>query len=134
MKDRLFDASALLNVIRKKDSKSMGILNKQYALDLTLYEVSNAIWRLSYREKKITQEQSSALLDSLLLLMHRMKIVGINGLEKHVQELAIKEGLTAYDAAYLALAEKLSLVLVTDDKELERAARKYVKVMKTSDL
>lgn len=134
MKDRLFDASALLNVIRKKDSQSIGILNKQYALDSTLYEVSNAIWRLSYREKKITQEQSYTLLDSVLLLMHRMKIVGISGLEKYVLELAIKEGLTAYDGAYLVLAEKSSLVLVTDDKELERAARKYVKVMKTSEL
>ncbi|MDE1764319.1 MAG: type II toxin-antitoxin system VapC family toxin [Thaumarchaeota archaeon] len=43
-------------------------------------------------------------------------------------------GLTAYDSSYLTLAEKLDLVLVTDDRELERAARKYVKVMKTSDL
>ncbi|MGI0088394.1 MAG: type II toxin-antitoxin system VapC family toxin [Nitrosotalea sp.] len=134
MKDRLFDASALLNVVRNRDSQSIEILNKQYTLDLTLYEVSNAIWKISYREKKITQEQSSTLLDSILLLMQRMKIVGINGIEKHVQELAIKEGLTVYDALYLALAEKLSLVLVTDDRELQRAAMKYVKVIKTSDL
>ncbi|MGB6463757.1 MAG: type II toxin-antitoxin system VapC family toxin [Nitrosotalea sp.] len=134
MNDRLFDASSLLNIVRNKDSQSIGILNKQYVLDLTLYEVSNVIWRLSYREKKITQEQSSALLDSILLLMQRMQIVGINELEKRVHELAIKEGLTAYDASYLAVAEKSSLILVTDDRELERAARKYVKVMKTSDL
>lgn len=134
MKDRLFDASAILNVVRNKDSQSIGILNKQYVLDLTIYEISNAIWRISYREKKITQEQSSTLFDSILLLMQHMKVVGINGLEKHVQELAMKEELTAYDASYLALAEKSGLVLVTDDRELERAARKYVKVMKTSDL
>lgn len=134
MKDRLFDASAILNVVRNKDSQSIEILNKQYALDLTLYEVSNAIWRISYREKKITQEQSYVLLDSILLLMQHMKVVGIHGLEKHVQELAMKEGLTVYDASYLALAEKSNLVLVTDDRELERAARKYVKVMKTGDL
>lgn len=134
MKDRLFDASSLLNVVRTQDSRSIGILNKQYILDLTVYEVLNAIWKLSYREKKITQEQSSALLDSILLLMQRMNVVGIKGLEKRMHELATKEGLTAYDSSYLTLAEKLDLVLVTDDRELERAARKYVRVMKTSDL
>ncbi len=134
MKDRLFDTSSLLNVVRTKDLRSIGILNKQYVLDLTVYEVLNAIWKLSYREKKITQEQSFALIDSILLLMQRMNTVGIKGLEKHMHELATKEGLTAYDSSYLALAEKLDLVLVTDDRELEKAARKYVKVIKTSDL
>ena len=134
MKDKPLDASSLLNVVRTKDSRSIGILNKQYILDLTVYEVSNAIWRLSYREKKITQEQSFALLDSILLLMQRMNAVDIRGLEKRMYELATKEGLTTYDSSYLTLAEKLGLVLVTDDRELERAARKYVKVMKTSDL
>lgn len=134
MKDRLFDASSLLNVIRNKESQSIRILEKQHVLDLTLYEISNAIWKLSYREKKITVEQYSVLLDSILLLIQRMDIADIKGLEKRVQELATKEGLTAYDASYLAVAEKLGLVLVTDDRELERAARKYVKVMKTSDL
>ena len=134
MKDRLFDASALLNVVRSKGSQSFGILNKQYVLNLTVYEVSNAIWKLSYREKKITQEQSCALLDSMLLLMQYMKTFDINGLERHVKELAMKEGLTVYDASYLAVAEKTNLVLVTDDKELERVAKKYVKVMRTGNL
>ncbi|HJT09686.1 MAG TPA: type II toxin-antitoxin system VapC family toxin [Candidatus Nitrosotalea sp.] len=134
MKDRLFDTSSLLNVVRNKNSQSIKILNVQYILGLTLYEVLNVIWKLSYREKKITLEQASTLLDSILLLIQRMKIVDINGLERRVQELAIQEGLTAYDASYLAVAEKLDLVLVTDDRELERVARKYVKVMKTTDL
>ena len=134
MKDRLFDASSLLNVVRTQDSRSIGILNKQYILDLTVYEVLNAIWKISYREKKITQEQSSTLVDSILLLMQRMNVVGIKGLEKRTHELATKEGLTAYDSSYLTLAEKLDLVLVTDDRELEKAAKKYVKVMKTDDL
>lgn len=134
MKDRLFDASAILNTIKNNDSASLGIFNKQHALDLTLYEVSNAIWRLAYREKKITREQSLALLDSVLLLMQHMQIISIRGMERHVQELAMSEGLTVYDTAYLAVAEKLNLVLVTDDRELERAAKKYVKVIKTSHL
>ncbi len=133
MNDRLYDASSILNLVRNKDSGSIAILRKQYLLDLTIYEISNAIWRLVYHEKKITQEQSDVLLESILFLTQNMKTVAMTGLEKHTLELAIKEGLTAYDASYLAVAEKSGLVLVTDDRSLERAARRYVKVMKTSD-
>ena len=75
MRDRLFDASALLNVVRSKGSQSFGILNKHCVLNLTVY-----------------------------------------------------------DALYLAVAEKTNLVLVTDYKELERVAKKYVKVMRTGNL
>ncbi|MDE1766180.1 MAG: type II toxin-antitoxin system VapC family toxin [Thaumarchaeota archaeon] len=133
MKNRLYDASSLINVVRIGGSQSIRMLDGHHVLDLTIYEVSNVMWKLVYREKKITQEQSSVLLDSVLLLMQRMKVVSIGGLEKHVQELAVREGLTAYDASYLAVAEHLDLVLVTDDRKLERAGRKYVKVLKTSD-
>lgn len=49
--------------------------------------------------------------------MQHMQIISIRGMERHVQELAMSEGLTVYDASYLAVAEKSSLVLVTDDRE-----------------
>ncbi len=134
MKDNLFDASSLLNVIKNKASKALYIINKQCALDLTIYEVSNTIWRIAYLEKKITSEQACILLDSILLLLERMKTLDISGLQRHVKEIAIKEGLTVYDASYLVVAERKNLVLVTDDKQLERAAKKYIKVMRTNDL
>lgn len=70
----------------------------------------------------------------MLLLINNMTIVGIKGLERRVQMLAMTEGLTVYDASYLVVAEKLSLALVTDDRQLGRVARKYVKVMRTDDL
>jgi len=63
--------------------------------------------------KKLTQEQSLALLDSMLLLMQQMRTESSNGL-RHAHELAMQEGLTVYDASYLAVAVKSNLVLVTD--------------------
>jgi len=42
---------------------------------------------------------------------------------EHVAELALKHGLTAYDAAYLDLAMRLGAVLATLDADLARAAR-----------
>ncbi len=134
MKDSLFDASALLNLLRNKESRSIKILDDQHVLDLTLYEVSNAIWKLSYRENKLTREQSRLLLDSILTLLSRMQTNNIKGLEKHVYDLSTKEGLTIYDASYLAVAERSGLVLVTDDLQLAKSARKYVKTIKSDDL
>ena len=40
--------------------------------------------------------------------------------------LALQDNFTAYDATYVALAEALSAELLTEDKKLATAARKYV--------
>ncbi len=46
----------------------------------------------------------------------------------------MKEHLTIYDAAYLYLAIRNKLILVTDDQKLIQIASKYVKVMKSNEL
>lgn len=42
---------------------------------------------------------------------------------------ALRRGMTAYDAAYVALAVLLAVPLVTCDRRLARAARRYVDVV-----
>jgi predicted nucleic acid-binding protein len=49
-----------------------------------------------------------------------------------ILKIAVKEGLTYYDAAYIQAAVENNLTLVTDDEQLHRAGKKYVKVA-TSD-
>ena len=44
-------------------------------------------------------------------------------------EMALKERITVYDAAYIALAEDKSTVLYTSDREQYSVARKYVKAV-----
>ncbi|GEM_PF-5631209 len=77
---------------------------------------------------------ATAVLDPMLLLLRYLKTIGIKEVEKRIQELDIKEGLTVYYASYLVVAKKSSLILVTDDCQLERVARKYVKIMKTRQI
>lgn len=134
MKGKLFDASALLNIMIGKGSGALKLLNEQSILDLTIYEVGNSIWRLAHLEGKISAAQACSLLDSFLLLVQHMKILTINGMEKSVKEFSIGESLTFYDASYLVVSKNSDLALVTDDESLAKVARKHAKVIQSSDL
>ncbi|MFY3741274.1 MAG: putative nucleic acid-binding protein [Candidatus Nitrosomirales archaeon] len=134
MKDKLLDASALINIMINNGSSALEFLDAQFVLDLTVYEVGNVLWRLVNMEKKISARQGCSLLDSFLLLVQYMEVLTISGIEKSVKELSIQKSLTFYDASYLAAAVKNSLTLVTDDKQLAEASRKSVKVLGSADL
>lgn len=134
MKGKLFDASALINIMIGKGSEALKALSGQNMLDLTIYEVGNSIWRLTYLEKKITNDQACIFLDSFLLLLQHMKVLTIDGMEKSVKEFSIEKGLTFYDASYLVVSKTHDLVLVTDDKTLSKVALKHTKVIESSDL
>ncbi len=134
MKGRLLDTSALINIMISKGSKALKLLSGQSILDLTIYEVGNSVWRLVHLEKKIGLAQGCSLLDSFLLLMQRMHVLNIDGMEKSVKEFCLDQGLTFYDASYLITAKNKRLALVTDDKALTKVAAKYVEVVQSSDL
>jgi predicted nucleic acid-binding protein len=119
---RLYDTSALLNILLKGGSKSIPVLSGQAVLDLTTYELGNSIWRLSYLQKRITQAEGCTLLDACLKIRSNMKILDIKGLEGDVKELSSGTGQSFYDSAYLLVAKKHHLELVTDDKKLLKAA------------
>jgi len=135
MKDKIFDASAIINIIIRKGPESLKLTKGQNILDLTIYEVGNSIWRLTYLDRKITNAQACSLLDSFLRLTQQMQILRIDDIEKeHAKEISLKEGLTFYDSAYLVLAKDKNSMLVTDDATLRRVASKYVKAISSEDL
>ena len=48
MTDLLFDASSLVDLIRSSDEESKAeVINRSTVLDLTYYEVGNAVWKQS---------------------------------------------------------------------------------------
>jgi predicted nucleic acid-binding protein len=51
-----------------------------------------------------------------------------------VMEVATKNLITFYDAAYVVVAKSKGLTLVTDDVELGKAALKYVPVKSSKDI
>ena len=86
-------------------------------------EVSNVLL-MAYRRKRISKEILSQYLDVVAELPLRIDTAAAtqSSTMKTVCELAEKHGLTTYDASYLELAMRLSLLLVTLDSDLHNAA------------
>jgi predicted nucleic acid-binding protein len=119
---RLYDTSALLNLLLNKGSKSLSVLSGQAVLNLTTYEIGNSIWKISHLQKKITGEEACVILDACLRVMSNMKVLDIKDAEEDVKELSSDTGQSFYDSAYLIVAKKYNLELVTDDKKLQKIA------------
>lgn len=134
MKGRLFDASAVVNIIVNRGSEATKLLGNYIILDLTIYEVGNSIWRLCYLEKKITYDEACKFLKSFLSLTQHMMVLSINGIEENAKKYSLEKGLTFYDASYVAVSENQNLLLVTDDDRLAKVASKHVKVMPSDNL
>ena len=117
--DRLYDASAFFNLFARTDQ--YGHFLGQAVLDLTQYELGNAL------SKKCTDDNRDAtlkLFDEYVGVIAHMRVLGMGGMQRDVLATASSTGLTFYDSAYVAAAERHGLVLVTDDAEMSEAARR----------
>jgi predicted nucleic acid-binding protein len=124
----IFDSSSIINLCgEKKISK----LIEGWTINLTFYELGNAVWKQVYAYKTIDENEANKLLDALTEVFMRLrKPEKENSLE--ILKIALKDGLTYYDAAYIQAAIENKLTLVTDDKQLLEVGKKYVRVL-TSD-
>jgi len=127
----LFDASSIVNLIKKGLAK---VFLHGVTTDLALYESLNAVWKEFKLMKRIDEETALEYVDVIAKVFRAIKKVGIEDCEKEVFKVASRDDLTIYDAAYLYLAIKGKLTLVTDDQILKDRASKYVKVMSSDEL
>ncbi len=97
--------------------------------DLLIYEVSNA---LRYA-KTLSEEDVREAVKSIYDLEIDIIVPTLDVMKKAVK-LAIKHGITVYDAVYVALAELLDSRLVTADDKLIKACRRLKSVASLSTL
>ena len=124
MKTHLFDASSIMHLTKRHPDKASTLLEGEHILDLTKYEVGNAIWKiykLIEKTDKITALEAVTQAYHLMALMEVVKVEGVEALAG-TMEIAFDEGLSFYDSAYLQSAKKLGLTLVTEDKRLSKRA------------
>ena len=120
----VFDASAIVRAVELLGSDSVDVLRGQYTIDLAYYEIGNFIWK-AFRKGLISDTER--FIELFTGVLAEMRVVRV-GLRKEVARLAASLGLTYYDAAYLWLAHRLRLTLVSEDSELCRAYDRCIPV------
>ena len=120
----LFDASALLNLVRRLGEESLKILEENYILTLTIYEVGNALWRETKLLKRLTIDEAEEVMRAIITLIKFMQVIEP---QDPIEVLRISNEIetTFYDAAYVATALRRGLILVTDDRRLAARIERY---------
>jgi len=118
----VFDASALLNIVRSLGPDSLDHLKGNFILTLTPYEIGNALWRESVLLNRISIEEA---LSTLELMTSSYKILNIISPKNAslILKLAHELRITYYDSSYLVASQELNAKLVTDDEKLRRRVR-----------
>lgn len=115
----VFDASALYAAVVDPSSEAGRALSRGDTIqspELFVIEVANSI-----RANRIRGQISAQAGRKLLRELQRLPVVRHPMLLLLDRIWALQENLTAYDAAYVALAEQLEEPLVTADARLARA-------------
>jgi predicted nucleic acid-binding protein len=126
VKPRLFDASAILLLAKNHPEQASTILENQLRLDLTLYEIGNAVWKINKLINKSTKQVALEAVEQAYDMVALMDVRRVEGGEDvvEVMDIAYENGLTFYDSCYLYVASKTGTSLVSEDKDIVRAAKK----------
>lgn len=132
----IFDASALLNLIRKAGSNAIEIVRENYILDLTLYEIGNALWKEAMLLKRISLEEAVKTISFIEKLKEILVIESLSDedLLLKLLKISLQQKITYYDAAYISIAQNRKLTLITDDSKLIKTAKKLGVETKTSNM
>ena len=90
---------------------------KLHVPDLFVIECTNTLWKYV---RRFGYSPSAAQQDIVELVQLPLHIASTASVAEDALTLAIAHEITAYDAAYVALSERLSLPLVTADERLVR--------------
>jgi len=112
----MLDASALYPLLKRLGEKATSLLTKLAILDLTKYELGNAIWK-EYKLGLLKNWENPIVLWSKIMEempTYRIEMQHLRDIEK----IAVERDLTFYDASYIYMAETRNLKLITEDEEL----------------
>lgn len=113
----LFDASALLNIIKLHGDDVYRILKSNLTLSLTKYEIGNVLWKEALLLRRISIGEA---LEAIQLLENILKVMNIINPRSSdlVLKLAYELQITYYDSSYIVSAAENNAKLVTDDTKL----------------
>lgn len=132
----LLDASSVVEIVRAlEEEKALRLLSENSILDLTKYEVGNAIWKEHVLHRTISEEEFLEFFSLLQKLVSRTNTLLIEPQNlSEAGEIAAKEKMTYYDASYITIAKIRRLILVTEDGRLRQVAAKHTKTAATHEV
>jgi predicted nucleic acid-binding protein len=136
MKQYLFDASAFIFLIKKANVQTtFQHLQNLLILDLTVYEVGNALLKESSLTKFLTPKEIETLERVTQVVLSRTeKILNHTIILQQIMDIAKTENLSFYDSSYIYFAKQNKIQLVTEDQTLRDKAQKYVPTQTTTTL
>ncbi|MEM3403015.1 MAG: type II toxin-antitoxin system VapC family toxin [Nitrososphaeria archaeon] len=126
----LFDSSTIINLCGEKKIEK---LFEGWTLNLAFYELGNAVWKQVHVYKAITDDEANTVLDPLIEIFRKLKKPEAEDAFE-ILKIALKESISFYDASYVYAAKENDLTLVTDDKQLYKVSKKYVRTITSSEL
>mgnify|MGYP001626209910 CR=1 FL=1 len=125
---RLFDASALMNIVRLLGARTLQYVRSGYTLSLTPYEIGNALWKEATLLNRITLNEATQLINAIKYIL---KFLNIAEPQNTGLALSIAHELkiTYYDASYIITAHELGAELVTDDNKLRKKIEENSEVL-----
>jgi len=114
--EAMLDASALYPLLKRLGEKAASLLTRLAILDLTKYELGNALWK-EYKLGLLKNWENPIVLWSKIMEempTYRIEMQHLRDIEK----IAVERDLTFYDASYIYMAETQNLKLITEDEEL----------------
>jgi predicted nucleic acid-binding protein len=130
----LLDASALLPLVTKSGKKLIVEVAgaELITTDLAIYEACNGLWKLAILLKTITPEDAVEIAGVLqeLTAKNLIQIVSFTTIElAQTLGIAQKAQITFYDASYIAVAQNIKAIMVTEDQKLCKVASKSVETI-----
>jgi predicted nucleic acid-binding protein len=121
----LYVPEKLSNFVREELEKT----DECYFLDLIFYEFPNVIRKRIVRNE-LSEDKGKEILERGLSYINLCKLIEGRELTRKTYELSLKYNLTTYDAALIALAERVNDVILTTDEKLLRGVRNYPEISK----
>ena len=112
----------------------LGVLSGNYTIELARYELGNIVWKRVSLLRSVNVSRYVELMDVLKKVLNIMKVINIECSEGEILKLASELKITFYDASYVYEAKKLSIPLVTEDRELAKRVGNYVKTLGINDV
>lgn len=122
----LFDASSLLLLIKQQGPYAAETLRNSATIPLAYYEIGNTLRTSATIHKHITPEEAKRTLKNIHQGLALMKKITQNTHQESrlILHNSLEHNITYYDSAYLTAAQTNNHTLVTEDRQLTKAAQK----------